>query len=160
VPLLDASLDVTRVVGERYQSYLTAFNATAEEPEVMTSEPYARAAKFLGEKLTDAAVGDAALATEFAETSAELATAARDATGETKAAYQAALGAVTAAYLDRVALSNPDTLPAERSREIARAVDTLNAAGVTADSVKATWAGATLKETGVRSTDAIVRLLR
>jgi hypothetical protein len=160
VPLLDASVDVQKVVGARYKSYVTAFNAATDDPEVITSEAYTRAAKFLAEGLTDPAVSDDALATEYEEASAALAEAARVASGETKTAYQEALAGMTAAYLDRVALSNPDTLSAERSTEIARAVDTLHTAGVTTDRVEAKWEGATLKETGVRSTDAIVRILR
>jgi hypothetical protein len=161
VELLEANAGVRRIAGDRYTSQVDSFSTAGRDAAVGGSEPYAAAARFLGDALTNPEATDEALAAQFKETSTALSKAARDASGGTKTAYQEALAALTAAYLDRVALSNPESLPAERSAEIAATAGILKQAGLSAPQVESAWAGDALKErTGVRSTDAIIRLLQ
>lgn len=159
ITLLDANVAVRKVLTDRHAKHILTFNTATDDPRVLRSEEYVRAARLLAEGFGPEAT-DEAVAAAYQETSAALAAAARQATGDTKTAYQKTLTAISGAYLDRIALSNPKTLSADASTEVKAVVRTLKNAEVPVGAVQTTWEGGALKESiDIGSADAINRLL-
>jgi hypothetical protein len=158
---VDASIAVRKTTSERYGNWVRDFAGAASDPAVATSEAYVKAAEFLGTTVTRSTVSDEAVSAAYKDVANSLSMAARQASGDTKTEYQDALASVTVAYLDRLATSNPKTLPAEVSNEVKAVVKGLKTAGVSLDALRTQWGGAQLKDSiNVESAEAVDRLLK
>ncbi len=160
VDVVEATVKVRQTLGDRHTQFVNVFNGATDDPGILTSDAYAKAAGFMASGLADPEKTEAEIAADYKETSTALATAAKQSTGEAKAAYQEMLSAVSMAYLDHVAASNPATLTPEAAAEVKTVTKALKSAGVSLTAVQTQWSGEALTNNlGVNTAAGIGTLL-
>ena len=161
INVAEATLRVQTAFADRYSRVVVKFNAATDDPRILVSDPYARAANFLATGVGDPGKPDEQIAAEYKEASTALIAAVRQSTGEAKTAYQEMLSAVSMAYLDRIAGSNPRALTAGAATEVNAITTALKNAEISPAVVGAQWAGEALSNTlGVETPPAITAMLQ
>lgn len=160
VDVVEATVKVRKTLADRHTKFVNVFNGATDDPGILTSDPYAKAAEFMASGLADPEKTEAQIAADYKETSSALVTAAKQSTGETRTAYQEMLSAVSMAYLDHVAASNPATLTPEATAEVKTVTKALKSAGVSLTAVQTQWSGEALTNNlGVNTAAGIGTLL-
>jgi hypothetical protein len=156
----EARARVEALYGERYDIRLSSLRAPDFDPSVRNSTSFARTEEFIEGRLTQLEP-DGALTGSYLELVSTLSRAIASASPTNKAAYRAILINVSLGFLDRLTLTNPDSLSRDAMKGLENLAGELERAGVKAGEFGAAWGGARLeRELGLRSVRAILEMLR